>query len=136
MVEGLAPPTSGTVRVLGHDPYRARRQVRPRIGIMLQEGGFAAELTVAETVRLWAGTLTAPRPTPEALELVDLRHARRRGGQAAVRRGAAPARPGAGPAGGPEILFLDEPTTGLDPESRPAPGAWFAGCWTPEPRWS
>jgi ABC-2 type transport system ATP-binding protein len=49
VLEGLSPPTSGLVRVLGRDPYRGRRLVRPRIGIMLQEGGFPADLTVAET---------------------------------------------------------------------------------------
>src|SRR4051795_3771968 len=53
VLEGLAPATSGTVRVLGHDPYRGRRQVRPGVGIMLQSGGFAGELTVAETGRMW-----------------------------------------------------------------------------------
>src|SRR4051794_11434119 len=72
VLEGLAPATSGTVRVLGHDPYRGRRQVRPGVGIMLQSGGFAGELTVAETGRMWAGTLTKARPVAEALDLVDL----------------------------------------------------------------
>jgi len=60
VLEGLAAPTSGAVRVLGHDPYRARHLVRPRVGIMLQEGGLPGDLTVAETGRLWAGTLTCP----------------------------------------------------------------------------
>ncbi|MFC5801399.1 ATP-binding cassette domain-containing protein, partial [Streptomyces formicae] len=49
LLEGLAAPSGGTVRVLGHDPYRERAAVRPRIGVMLQEGGFPSELTVAET---------------------------------------------------------------------------------------
>ena len=118
VVEGLASPTSGTVRVLGQDPYRARRRVRPRIGIMLQAGGFASDLTVAETVRLWAGTLTAPRPTPEALELVDLRP---RAGVAVKQLSGGERRRldlALALLGNPEILFLDEPTTGLDPESR------------------
>ncbi len=74
VLEGLAPPTSGSVRVLGSDPYRARRFVRPRIGIMLQESGLPSGLTVAEAARMWAGTLTLPRPVEEALELVSLRH--------------------------------------------------------------
>lgn len=52
VIEGLALPTAGTVRVPGHDPYRARRLVRPRIGIMLQDAGFSADLTVTETGRL------------------------------------------------------------------------------------
>src|SRR5450755_3030518 len=69
VVEGL---TTGTVRVLGHDPRRKRRAVRPRVGIVLQESGFPSDLSVTEAMRMWAGTLTAPRPVGEALELVDL----------------------------------------------------------------
>ena len=46
VLEGLAPATSGTVRVLGHDPYRERRAVRPRTGVVLQEVGFPRDLTV------------------------------------------------------------------------------------------
>ncbi|KOG86206.1 multidrug ABC transporter ATPase, partial [Streptomyces varsoviensis] len=72
LIEGLARPSGGTVRVLGHDPYGERRAVRPRIGVMLQEGGFPAELTVAETVRMWAGCTSGARPVAEALELVGL----------------------------------------------------------------
>src|SRR6476659_639683 len=70
VVEGLAAATSGTVRVLGRDSHSERRAVRPRVGIVLQDGGFPPELTVTEMVRMWAGTLTAPRPVGEALELV------------------------------------------------------------------
>jgi ABC-2 type transport system ATP-binding protein len=71
VLEGLAPPAQGTVRVLGSDPYRERARMRRQMGIMLQEGGFPADLTVAETGRMWAGTLSAPRPVGEALQLVD-----------------------------------------------------------------
>jgi ABC-type Fe3+/spermidine/putrescine transport system ATPase subunit len=60
--EGLAPPAQGAVRVLGCGPCRERALVRRRMGIMLQEGGFASDLTVAETGRMWAGTLSAPLP--------------------------------------------------------------------------
>ncbi|WP_241968243.1 ATP-binding cassette domain-containing protein [Streptomyces sp. ICBB 8177] len=63
VLEGLAPPTAGRVRVLGHDPYRERAAVRPRIGVMLQEGGFPAELTVAETAAMWAGCVSRARPS-------------------------------------------------------------------------
>jgi ABC-2 type transport system ATP-binding protein len=118
VVEGLAPPTSGVVRVLGHDPYRGRRLVRPRIGIMLQEGGFPTDLTVAETGRMWAGTLTSSRPVTEALDLVDLRH--RAGVRVNQLSGGERRRLDLAVAilGRPEVLFLDEPTAGLDPESR------------------
>ena len=118
IVEGLDRPSGGTVRVLGHDPFARRSAVRPRIGVMLQEGGFPPDLTVAETVRMWAGTLTDPRPVAEALSLVDLEH------RASIRvkqlSGGERRRVDLALAilGRPEVLFLDEPTTGLDPESR------------------
>ena len=55
LLEGLAPPARGAVRVLGCDPCRERALVRRRMGIMLQEGGFPPDLTVAETGRMWVG---------------------------------------------------------------------------------
>ncbi|WP_405570937.1 ABC transporter ATP-binding protein [Streptomyces sp. NBC_01167] len=118
LLEGLARPTGGTVQVLGHDPYRDRTAVRPRIGVMLQEGGFPSDLTVAETARMWAGCTTGARPVPEALELVGL------GVRAGVRvkqlSGGERRRLDLALAllGRPEVLFLDEPTTGLDAEGR------------------
>jgi ABC-2 type transport system ATP-binding protein len=118
VVEGLARPGAGRVRVLGHDPYAQRPAVRPRIGVMLQQGGFPADLTVTETAAMWAGTLTAPRPVAEALELVDL--AGRAGVTVKQLSGGERRRLDLALAvlGRPEVLFLDEPTTGLDPESR------------------
>ncbi|MFI1935148.1 ABC transporter ATP-binding protein [Streptomyces sp. NPDC020330] len=118
LLEGLAPPTDGTVRVLGHDPYRERAAVRPRTGVMLQEGGFPSDLTVMETVRMWSACTTGARPAGEALEMVglslraDVRVKQLSGGEkrrldlalALTSR--------------PEVLFLDEPTTGLDAEGR------------------
>jgi len=74
VLEGLAPAAQGAVRVLGCDPCRERALVRRRMGIMLQEGGFPPDLTGAETGRMWAGTLSAPRPVAEALGLVSLGH--------------------------------------------------------------
>ncbi|MGI5499393.1 ABC transporter ATP-binding protein [Lentzea sp. CA-135723] len=118
VVEGLSRPAEGTVRVLGHDPFAERAAVRPRMGVMLQEGGFPPDLTVSEAARMWAGTLTSPRPVDEALSMVDLAH------RASVRvkqlSGGERRRLDLALAllGKPEVLFLDEPTTGLDPESR------------------
>lgn len=119
LLEGLARPSGGSVRVLGHDPYSERAAVRHRTGVMLQEGGFASELTVAETARMWAGCTSGARPVEEALGLVGLA-----GRRADVRvkqlSGGERRRLDLALAmlGRPEVLFLDEPTTGLDAEGR------------------
>ncbi|QOV37303.1 ABC transporter ATP-binding protein [Streptomyces ferrugineus] len=118
LLEGLARPAGGRVRVLGHDPYADRALVRPRTGVMLQEGGFPSELTVTETARMWAGCVSGARPPQEVLERVGL------GGKADVRvkqlSGGERRRLDLALAllGDPEVLFLDEPTTGLDAEGR------------------
>ncbi|WP_145942380.1 ABC transporter ATP-binding protein [Corynebacterium glyciniphilum] len=118
IVEGLAAPTDGTVRVLDKDPVADRAQIRPELGIMLQSGGLPKELTVSETMRMWAGTCSTPLPVDDVLGEVDLNH------RTDVRVGSL--------SGGeqrrldlacallndPSIIILDEPTTGLDPESR------------------
>ncbi|MFD8689871.1 ABC transporter ATP-binding protein [Streptomyces sp. NPDC059651] len=118
LLEGLARPDGGTIRVLGHDPFAERAAVRPRIGVMLQEGGFPSELTAAETVRMWAGCTSGARPTGEALELVGLGH--RTGVRVKQLSGGERRRLDLALAllGRPEVLFLDEPTTGLDAEGR------------------
>ncbi|MEV5339731.1 ABC transporter ATP-binding protein [Streptomyces sp. NPDC052676] len=118
LLEGLAPPSAGRVRVLGHDPYGERDAVRPRTGVMLQEGGFPAELTVAETVRMWAGCTSGARPVGEALETVGL--GKRAGVRVKQLSGGERRRLDLALAllGDPEVLFLDEPTTGLDAEGR------------------
>ncbi|MFI5941437.1 ABC transporter ATP-binding protein [Streptomyces uncialis] len=122
LLEGLAPPASGQVSVLGHDPYRDRAAIRPRIGVMLQEGGFPSELTVRETLRMWAGCTSGARPVGEALDIVGLT---RRGGVRVKQLSGGERRRldlALALLGRPEVLFLDEPTTGLDAEGRR--GTW------------
>ena len=118
VIEGLAPATEGTISVLGLDPIADRDEVRRRTGVLLQRSGFSGDLTVRETLELWAATLTAPRPVDEMLALLALE------GRADVRMRAL----SGGETrrvdlactlmGGHELVILDEPTTGLDPESR------------------
>ena len=118
VLEGLAPAGGGTVRVLGMDPVADRSRVRPHLGVLLQASGLPGDLTVTETVRAWAGTLTAPRPVEEALAQVGLT------GRADVRvrslSGGERRRLDLALSllGRPSVVVLDEPTTGLDPESR------------------
>jgi ABC-type multidrug transport system ATPase subunit len=115
VLEGLAAPASGTVRLLGRDPFQERRCVRSRVGILLQDAGFPMDLTVGETAKAWAGTTSRPRPVAEALELVGLSSRER----VRVRQLSGGERKKLGLAlaimGRPEVLFLDEPTAGLDP---------------------
>ncbi|MEW1637339.1 ABC transporter ATP-binding protein [Streptomyces sp. NPDC093801] len=118
LLEGLAAPTGGEVRVFGLDPYARRAEVRPRTGVMLQEGGFPSDLTVAETLRMWGGVTTGARPAGEVLELVGL--AARSSVRVKQLSGGERRRLDLALAllGRPEVLFLDEPTTGMDPEGR------------------
>ncbi|MFE1249648.1 ABC transporter ATP-binding protein [Streptomyces sp. NPDC058735] len=118
VLEGLAAPAGGRVRVLGHDPHTERAAVRPRTGVMLQEGGFPSELTVAETARMWAGCVSGARPPAEVLALVGL--ASKAGTRVKQLSGGQRRRLDLALAllGDPEVLFLDEPSTGLDAEGR------------------
>ncbi|WIM70751.1 ABC transporter ATP-binding protein [Corynebacterium suedekumii] len=118
LIEGLSSPDGGEIRVLGLDPVADRQQLRPELGIMLQSGGLPSQLTVAETMRMWAGTCSTPRPIDEVLADVDLTH------RADVKVGALSGGEqrrldlACALVGDPSIIILDEPTTGLDPESR------------------
>ncbi|GAA4308590.1 ABC transporter ATP-binding protein [Klenkia terrae] len=118
VLEGLAAPGGGSVRIHGADPVRDRTAVRSRMGMLLQSSGLPGDLTVAETVRSWAGTLSAPRDADEAIAQVGLT------GRAGVRvrslSGGERRRLDLALAvlGRPDVVVLDEPTTGLDPESR------------------
>jgi ABC-2 type transport system ATP-binding protein len=122
ILEGYRDRTAGEVSVLGVDPARADGAWRARIGIVLQEGGRFDELTVGELVRHFATFYPRPLPADEVLALVgladhdDVRTGRLSGGQ---RRRLDVA---LGLVGDPELVFLDEPTTGFDPVSRRA--AW------------
>ena len=118
LVEGLARPSQGSIRVLGRDPYTERALVRPHTGVVLQSSGFPPGLTVREMVTLWQGTLSRPRPVDETIEAVDL--AARADVETAKLSGGERRRLDIALAimGNPDVLMLDEPTTGLDPESR------------------
>jgi len=118
ILEGHRTATSGTVEVLGVDPARAGRDFRDRIGIVLQSSGVEAEFTVREVIELYGGCYRNPRPLDEVIALVgldekvDARVGSLSGGQ---RRRLDLA---LGIIGRPELLFLDEPTTGFDPSAR------------------
>ena len=122
ILEGFRRRTAGEVRVLGVDPERAGASWRERIGVVLQSSSPEAELTAVETLRLYAGFYATPAPIDHLLELCGLqdqacmRNKRLSGGQQR-RLDVALAL-----VGNPELLFLDEPTTGFDPAARR--GAW------------
>ncbi|WP_371676259.1 ATP-binding cassette domain-containing protein [Streptomyces sp. NBC_01276] len=118
VLEGYLKPTGGSVSVFGANPLTERARIASDIGIMLQEAGFFGDLTVLETIRAWRRFTPNAVDTDEALRIVGLESkaktpvGRLSGGEKrrldltlAV-------------LGRPKLLFLDEPTTGLDPESR------------------
>ncbi|SDK82467.1 ABC transporter ATP-binding protein [Nonomuraea jiangxiensis] len=118
VLAGFQRADAGSVRVLGLDPVADRAAVRQRVGIMLQEAGFFPDLTVAQTVDAWRDFTAAPRPRDEAIELAGL--AGRPGTKVRQLSGGEKRRLDLALAllGRPDVLFLDEPTTGMDPEAR------------------
>jgi ABC-2 type transport system ATP-binding protein len=118
ILEGYRERDGGTVSVLGEDPATAGLAWRERIGVVLQSSSFYDSLTVVENLALFAGYYTQPRPVGEVVELVGLEEKR----DTLVRRLSGGQRRrldlGLALVGDPELVFLDEPTTGFDPEAR------------------
>ena len=118
ILEGHRRRTSGSVRVLGFDPGTGGRRFREGVGVVLQSVGIDAELTVRELVALYASFYARPRDVAETIEQVGLTSKRRArvrtlsGGQ--LRR----LDLALALVGDPDLLFLDEPTTGFDPSAR------------------
>lgn len=118
--EGLLHPDGGTVRVLGHDPWRAGPDLRARVGVMLQDGGLPTGARPLGVLRHVARLHAHPRPVAELVDVLGLdelvaRTVRRLSGGQKQRLALACAL-----VGRPEVLFLDEPSAGLDPQARRA----------------
>ena len=122
ILEGYRSRDAGEVSVLGYDPAPAERAFRERIGVVLQSSEPIAVLTVAEMLRVFAGYYRRPRPVDDVIELVGLGD--KRNARIKTLSGGQKRRLDLGLAlvGDPEVLFLDEPTTGFDPAARRA--AW------------
>ena len=127
ILEGYRPRTSGRVSVLGVDPAAPTREWRDRIGLVLQECELDPLLTVAETLTLFAGFYSHPRPVDDVVQLVGLRD--KRGARVGRLSGGQRRRVDVGVAliGDPELVFLDEPTTGFDPAARREAWAMIEG---------
>lgn len=117
-LEGYRTPDQGTIRVLGLDPIRDAYTLKPQIGVMLQQDGLYPGLTAREVLRLFAGYYTSPQNIDTLLERVGLTTAtktrcRRLSGGQKRRLALAVAL-----VGNPALVFLDEPTAGMDPQAR------------------
>jgi ABC-2 type transport system ATP-binding protein len=118
ILEGYRTKSAGEIAVLGRDPAKGERSLKEGIGIVLQSTGVDPFLTVRETVDMYGGYYPSPRPTEEVIRVVGLsekrdERVRRLSGGQQRRLDVAIAL-----AGDPELLFLDEPTTGFDPGAR------------------
>jgi ABC-2 type transport system ATP-binding protein len=122
ILEGYRPRDAGEVTVLGHDPGHADRRFRARIGVVLQHSELWPQLTVREVHRMFAGYYPEPLDVDEVIELVGLHE--KREARVKTLSGGQKRRLDLGVAlvGNPELVFLDEPTTGFDPAARRA--AW------------
>ncbi len=127
ILEGFRQATGGTVEVLGTNPWHAPSSWRERIGIVLQESEAEPGLTVHECLSLYAGYYHAPRDVDQTLALVDL--AEQADERATALSGGQRRRLDVALAliGDPELIFLDEPTTGFDPSARRAAWEVIAG---------
>ena len=118
ILEGYRTKSAGEISVLGRDPAKGERALKERIGIVLQSTGVDPFLTVRETVDMYGGYYPSARPTDDVIRVVGLsekvdERVRRLSGGQQRRLDVAIAL-----AGDPELLFLDEPTTGFDPGAR------------------
>ena len=118
ILEGLLEPTSGNVSILGRSWKSHAREIREQIGISLQETRLSEKLTVRETIELFASFYTQPRLAEDVLEGFELNE--KADAQVGELSGGQRQRLAVATAlvGSPRLLFLDEPTTGLDPQSR------------------
>ena len=118
ILEGYRDRDGGEVEVLGHDPQRGERALRERVGVVLQSAGQFRELTVREVLDLFGGYYPSPRDSGEVIDLVGL--GEKAGARIKTLSGGQQRRLdlALGLVGDPDLLFLDEPTTGFDPSAR------------------